>query len=511
MAKGLDELKELILVLEQDHRVKNSLFGNGVGGKNTKLVKLYEGIASGQYRSDEEAAIRLYPDESNASYRKLKFTLREKLIKALFDLDLKSSDHNEYQKAYYECYRNWAAVKILLGKNANNAALSIALKLYQQAERFEFTSLSLDIASILRLHYAIREGNIEKYKVYNQHFDHYMHIYTLEAKAERMYLDVIIPEVTSKEIRSSEVVEFMKDAYEQSIALLETGNSYRLNLYVALIQLTYFSAKKDYAAAVNLCQEHINYFHSKVYEAHVPLQILYYQKMICLFNLKRYAEGRELAMSCDRYMTVGGYNWFKCREMLVQMALYDQNYNHALELFHQAINHPRFLLLPENVSEVWMVLKAYLYFLTQTQSLGMIKKNVLNTFRSHKFSNETLLYAKDKRGLNIAIQIVQFIIVLVANKRAEAIDQAESLKQYTYRYLRKEEYQRSRIFIKMLIQIPFSGFKHSIFIAKGEELLQKLQKFQDSPSTQYTEIEFIPYEHIWRILCNYFIKMYPNF
>ncbi len=505
MSKELNELRELILLVGQNNYAKGVLLENGVGGKNSKLGKLYEGIGTGQITSDDEAAAQLYPNESSSSYRKLKFTLREKLINAIFDLDLKSTDHNEYQKAYYECHKNWAAAKILLGKNANAAAISLSIKLFKQAEYFEFTALSLDIASILRLHFGIKEGNVDKYKMYSQRFDHHMELYYLEGKAEQLYLDVIVPEVTSKEIRSS-AIESMHNAYQQTLNLVQKGNSYRLNLYVALVQLTYLFAKKDYGAALAQCQLHLDYFQSKAYEAHVPLQILYYQKMICLFNLRRYDEGAALAQRCRLYMTVGTYNWFKCKEMFIQMALYNQKYDQALELYHLATNHPRFSLLPENVTEVWMVLKAHLHFLIVTQRLTPNgKKTAFKAFRIHKFNNETLLYSKDKRGLNIAIQIIQFVILLVENKRAEAIDQVEALEQYAYRHLRKEEYQRSRIFIKMLTQIPLSGFDQPSFKQKNEPMFKKLQAHETS-SSSHTDIEFIPYEHIWSILCDLFMK-----
>jgi hypothetical protein len=54
----------------------------------------------------------------------------------------------DYQKAYYECHRLWLiVVKILTGQNANKAAMGLAVKLLKQTERFDFTLLTMDIAS----------------------------------------------------------------------------------------------------------------------------------------------------------------------------------------------------------------------------------------------------------------------------------------------------------------------------------------------------------------------------
>jgi hypothetical protein len=505
MTKDIAEIKELIMVVDQDGHDASYFLGLNEKKSPSKLAKLYQGIANGDYPSDEVAAAQLYPNEFvGSSYRKLKFSLREKLINALFDLDVKSSEHNDYQKAYYECHKQWAAVKILLGKNANAAAIALALKLFKQAERFEFTAMAMDIASALRLHFGIREGDLSKFAFYSERYDYHVNIYFLEGKAEQLYLDSAIAEVTSKEQKPS-VFPALETAYKQISDLLLKGNSYRLNLYAALVQLSYFSAKKDYAAAKKICKEHIDYFTQKNYEAHVPLQILFYQQLIFSFNLKQFSERSELAQVCKSYMQEGTYNWFKYQEVLLQMALYEEDYAPAFDIHFRATKHPRFALLPENVTEVWTVIRAHLYFLAISKTVDFNPKRFsIKSFRAKKFDNETVLYSKDKRGLNITIQIIQFVILLVEKKRAEAIDQIEALEQYSYRHLRKEEHQRSRIFIKMLLSIPLLGFNAVEFKKKNELNLQKLSSVHSFNNAQLSEIEILPYESIWKVLCNTF-------
>ena len=286
MTKEIAELKELIMVVDQHCHDSSCILGENDKKSSSKLAKLYQGIANGEYSSDEEAAMQIYGNELvGSNYRKLKFTLREKLVNALFNLDLKSTEHNDYQKAYYECHKQWAAVKLLLGKNANTAAISLALKVFKQAERFEFTAMAMDIASALRLHYGIREGDLSKFAFYSERYDHHAKLLFMEGKAEKLYIDSVIAEVTSKEEKLG-VSPLIEEAFNQVSALLEEGDSYRLNLYAALVQLSCYVMKKDFATAKKICKEHINYFLNKNYEAHVPLQILFYQQLIFSFNLK---------------------------------------------------------------------------------------------------------------------------------------------------------------------------------------------------------------------------------
>ncbi len=505
MAKELEELKELIMAMEQHYPDLGTIIGVNEKKSASKLAKLYQGIASGDYLSDEVASAQLYADELvGSSYRKLKFSLREKLINALLNSDLKSKEANEYQKAYYDSYKQWAAVKILFGKNANIAAVTQALKLLKLSERFEFNAMAMGLASTLRIHYAIREGDLDKFAHYTKRYDFYLGLFRLEGKAEELYLDSVIAEVNSKEQKSG-AMPALEDAFQQISALLQKGHSYRLNLYAALVQFSYFSAKKDYTAAKEVCKAHIDYFTNKSYEAHVPLQILCYQLLICCFNLKQFSERIELTQICKRYMQEGSYNWFKYQEVLLQMALYEGDYASAFDIHYQATKHPRFSLLPENVTEVWMVIRAHLYFLAISQAVEFNPKRFsIKSFRAKKFDNETLLYSKDKRGLNITIQIIQFVILLVEKKRTEAIDQIEALEQYAYRHLRKEEYLRHRIFIKMLLSIPLSAFNEPEFKKKNEQNLQKLNSAQSLTNAQLSEIEILPYESIWEILCNVF-------
>ena len=97
--------------------------------KQSKLQEFYDGIAAGQLKSDEAAATQLYQeDKQSPAYQKLRKSLRDRLINSLFVIDLKQSSYTDRQKAYYECYKEWVAAKILLGKGARSAATSLAHK-----------------------------------------------------------------------------------------------------------------------------------------------------------------------------------------------------------------------------------------------------------------------------------------------------------------------------------------------------------------------------------------------
>lgn len=498
------ELKELILVVEQSHPNINQILGKNKA-QATKMRRLYDGIIKGEYLTDNEATLKLYPEENKPnSYRKLKFSLREKLIDALFGLDSQTNSLNQYQRAYYECHKQWAAVKILLGKNADLSALNLALKLYKEAEYYEFTTVAMDMAAVMRLHYGIKAGNLEKYTSFSEAFDRLSVLYLLESKAEQLYLDLIISRVNSKEIKEREI-ELVRFNYEKINSLVAKNDSYRLQLYRSLIHLIYFTELQDLEKALAACHDFIAYFEAKDYVAHVPLQILYYQKLRCCFELNQFAEREELEEKCRQYLREGTYNWFRFKELLIRMALHQGDYTTAYRLYDYSTNMDRFSFLPDNVREVWTITAAYLYFLNITGALGEAQQKLkIKQFRVSKFLNETTLYSKDKRGMNIAIVIVQYLIILAEKKYSIAIDQLEGLGQYAYRHLKKPETQRSRNFIKMLLQIPISGFSAVEFEKKAASYLKRLTETPENQTQLKSEIEIVDYAQLWAILCRFY-------
>ena len=59
---------------------------------------------------------------------------------------------------------------------------------------------------------------------------------------------------------------------------------------------------------------------------------------------------------------------------------------------------------------------------------------------------------------------------------------------------------RSKIFIKMLLQIPKADFQGEKVKIKTEVLLQELIETNKATSKQEVYTELVPYEHLWNLL-----------
>lgn len=495
----MKELRELVLVMENNGCGATAMF-NGSSGTASKLSVFYKGISQNSWESDDNAAKALYPGEgSHSSYRKLKSDLKERLVDTILTLKFNSNKYNSYQKAYYRSHREWAAAKILLGQNANDAAADLATKLLRQARQFDFSGLAMDICSVLRLYYGARMGDMVRFEEFNKLFSEHQEIYQAENRAEEFYIILSSGFVNNKSTKE-DIRDKAKDFHDELLPALKKFNSHRLHFYGALIELACHTSINDYTTALTVCERYIQFFLQKDYEAHVPLQILYYQELLCHVQLKNFKAGRTAAENCCKLLAEGSYNWFKYQESIFLLAMHTNEYQAAYEIYSEVIKNKRFNLLPDNVKEIWKIFAAYLAYLIRFEKIKPSANDSLKNFKLSRFQNETPVFSKDKKGMNIGILVAQLLHLLSEGKKSQFIDKVESLEQYTYKYLRNDHTLRSHYFIKILLQIPLSGFDKSTFLAKTRTYLEKMSAVPSEAANQTNEIEIIPFEELYQML-----------
>ncbi len=487
----MQDIKELIILLHQ-HNLRPLKYLSVTA--DSKLLALYEGISKGKFQTDEEAEAMLYKGKVGTSgYRKLKSDLRERLVEHVLQISTDQNHYSDYQKAYYDCHKRWVIVRYLTGQNANTAALFLANRLLQQARKFDFTLLCMDIASYLRIQYSLRESNDKKFREINQLFGEFRNLYDAECRAEELYTALVVDTV-NKRSAQQEVVETAETYYRSLEDSLQHFNSYKLNMYGYMIGLMRYTLVGDHEKALQFCAKALDFFESRPYEARVPLQIFYYQHLICNVHLQRFAEGEKSLKRCLELMEEGTFNWFKLKELYLLLLLHTRKYGEVEKMLADTLQNPRFEFLPENVKELWRIYESYVYYL---MALGKMDSPLRNRFKLAKFINEVPIFSKDKSGMNIAILIIKMLIQLQEHKYSAVLDEVEAIEQYCYRHLRSEETQRSYNFLKMLLQIPMGQFDRQSIVPKAERYLERLRTIPLQLANQTHEIEIVPYEDLW--------------
>ena len=502
----MESLQELAFIVNK-HKLRSLELVGNFEQNQTKLATFYNGLLDNQFSTDDEAAQFFYnTDRKNTNYQKLKSNLKRRLINSLFFIDVKRPNYADRERAFYECYREWAATKILLGKSARKSGIALSHKILREAKKYEFNELVLDISRTLRLHYGYRLGDVKNFNRYHDLYKQYEIIYLEENRAEELYTRLVIEFVNDK----SQKKEIFQTAIEYKNSLKDAIGkypTYRSKLYYSLIQLLAYSCINDHQNTIQVCDESIEFFEKRIYKAKVPLQIYYFQKLICYTQLKQFEKGKEAAEKSLQQLEEGYFNWFKHHESYFLLCMHTREYEEAYSILIRVVQHKRFKFLPLNAQEIWKIFDAYMYYLISIEKLnqsvlGARKKK----FNLSKFLNDTPIFTKDKRGLNIPILIAQILFLIRQRKYDQVIDRIEAIERYCSRYLRKDDTFRSNCFIKMLLVVPASGFNRKAVERKSDRYFKKLLENPLEYSNQSPEIEILPYEDLW----NYVLDALDN-
>lgn len=495
----MNVLKEIVQIVGNDKCAHSWMTSET--GPSSMLMEFFDMISEDRFQNDEEAAAHFYPSsDSTASYRKLKARLKTQLKDMLFLIDTNQSNYSDREKAYYQSHKDWAAANVLLGKNARKAGISLTHDVLRYAEKYEFSNLSLEASRVLRLHYGAREGNAKKYEEYKEKCAEYNELCQVENMAEELYTDLVIEYVNNKTIKEEVSVRAL-ESYKKLEERIIGYESYRANLYASLIRLMIYSSVNDYKNILRVCDESIQFYEEKPYFAKVPLQIYYFQKLICHAQLRDYELGMATAEKCRSYLDDGTFNWFKFKELAFVLSMHTKKYAQAAHIFLEATEHKRFEFLPTVVKEVWKIYEAYLHYLVEMGALHPEKeKIVLDKFRLGKFLNETVIFSKDKSGMNIPILIVQILFLIHQRNYNEAVERIDAIEKYRGRYLSKKDNLRSFVFIKMLLQIPLGMFHKEGVMRKAGSYVKKFETIPVEIANQASTLEIIPYDNLWEML-----------
>lgn len=495
----MENIKELVYIVNRN-KVKRIDMLDLTDESPSKVNALYQAISTGEVKSDEEAFKLLFPKaKSKSSYRNLKVVLREKLLNTLFFIDAYQNGHSDRQSVFYEAYKDFAAAQMLIAKNARKIGVYLLEKIQKKAEGFEFTELSIMVVRLLRLHYGTRLGNQKRYEELNTLSEVYDEIAMFENKAEQHYTELVIHYI-NKLSTKEELQLSARKYYEELAPNLTKVQSYKYHFYTGLVRLLEHTSINDYVATIPICDEIIAFFEQKPYMANTPIQICLHHQLVAYMQLKAYEKGAKVARRSQGLTEEGSFNWFKNLEYLFLLAMHTKNYQDAYMVFSEGIRHKRYSFLPEQIQEMWQLYQAYLHLMIDQGEIVPLEgdKN-FTTFRINRFLNNMPLYSKDKRGMNIAILVVQILFYIQQRKYDTAIDRMEAIEKYCSRYLFKADTMRSYYLIKMLLAIPKASFHQEAARRHAAVSAKKMKSIPAELSYQFHKIEIIPYEILWDI------------
>jgi hypothetical protein len=491
----MKELKELVYILNTN---KIKIFdGNRKAKEEYKMASFFDALSSGKVRDDQEAFHALYPDnKDDGAYRKMKSQFRDRLFDGLLHFNGEQAHFTDYQQAYYACNRSLMYVKILSGQNAHNAALFLANKVLRKADKYEFTLLSIDLLSYLMLQYGSNSNGPKELCEVMSTLEQKRAVFNAECKAEQVYVQ-LTSGVNSQRLSKEEACYQSTEAYTSMLADMEWCDSYKLHLYGTVIGLMQYSVVNDYTKMLNFCRKKLAFFQKKPFHARAALQLCNYHELLCHIQFRHFDAGRVTAEKCFELAEEGTFNWFKYRELYLQLCFYSHQYVEAANTIKSTMKHPRFQFLPDATKESWMLFEYYAHYVQVLSGASLDSKT---NFRYSKVKNELDGMTRDKSGMNAAILILKLLFLFTERKGAVIIEESEALEQYCYRNLNKKDTERSSVFIRMLLRLP-------LWIQNSKEEDKKLKKLTEQffmlNQVENFHVEIIPYEHLWEYLLKY--------
>jgi hypothetical protein len=467
----------------------------------SKSRQFFHFIQKNSDEKEQDLAQQFFQDlPSTDLFQRTRRSLENQLVQALFLIDVNKLGSTARQRAYYHCWKNLCAVKILLGQSAHHAAIRLTKKMLRRATKHQFSDLCLESYKILRWYYGCMDAKSSQYQSYNQLLKNQQKICAAEQLAEDHYIYLSNRYLSDKGQRFY-LADRAWEYWELVSSLMCEHSSSRLFFLGHLIHVFHYSFKGDYQGAAAANAQAVRHFEQTEGSLSLYLHPFLNHQLACYIRLKNLEAGTNIIHQLNRKMEAGSFDWFVYQRLYFLLAMHSKDYELGQQIIRRITSHRRFPYLPRTQSEKWTILQAYLYFLEKS---GYIKQAhpKRSGFRPKEFLKAVPLYSRDKRGLNVPILVVSIIILLAGHHYQKAIERIEALEKYQRKYLKLDDAYRSNCFIKMLATLPPAGFHPKAAARKAEKHKKNLDQVPLPVATQAFELEIIPYEDLWEMVLN---------
>lgn len=498
----MKNLLEIIKIVTKKKVKKIEIFDDQVlKNKTGKFNEFYEALSAGRLKNDRDAATLLYDcSPQDPKYRQLKSRFRKRLLNTIFFLDINQPSSGDYNRAYFNCNKEWALVKILLHYGAIQTANSMARHILTTAQKYHFSDLIVNCCRILRQQ-AAEAGADKDFSKYNEIIQVYEPILSAELKSEEAYQKVILAyqkPLTAKSSLKEELYTFSVDL----VSLSEQFNSPVISYNMYLVWAMRFELSKEFDTMLEVCNQAEQYMDDNPnYYQEEKLIAIQNKKMSAFLHKQDYRQGKNNAEKCLKRFPAGSEPWFNFMERYLLLALHTENYINALAILNQATTHSGLRKLDQSVREKWAIYSGYVGFFGTIQGFGaalQVKPNS-RIFRPSRYFSQPETYPKSHRNYAILLLILE--VLQLANRKSflELDDRLEKLKQFALRQLNKEEHFRPVQFIRLIQQLKKADYD----VANLKNVDKYLSQLKERPffyRGAIAELEIIPYEKLWEII-----------
>lgn len=450
----------------------------------------------------EMATSFLGTEPTNANFRRYKRNITEKLINTIIQFEAKSPDFSNFQKAYYTLHKQLSSFNILRGLGYTDLAYTLAKRLIKKARFYHFTEIGIELSRFLARYYSNNEHQPDKAETYFIEAQQLSVTLNSEILIEKYYSQITSRFIRSKSIKTDIGQEGLKYVQQLRAVVDSQIPSYKFYLYYYRLATHSAEGMGDYNMALEYAERGYEHFEKQNYHNKSAKIIFLSAISSYQIQLGKIDDAKRTIQKTEQLLTPGRTSWFINKKLLIQIAIHNQNYKVAYQNYIDVKSHKNYELLAKDKKNIFQLYGAYLDFLALIRIIPDVPK--VSRFRINKFINEVPEFNADKRGMKIPLIIAQ-LLYYIYDGNYDAIEvRILALKDYCSRNLmKKSPNYRSNCFIKMLLTIPTNNFHPVAARRKTKNLLDKLARVPFQLSQQPSEVEVIPYEHLWEIILNF--------
>ena len=418
-------------------------------------------------------------------------------MQQLIQVDSDRLGRSARNKAHFFCHQLVLAIRILVSENQNMAAMDLPRLVLKKAKRFSFTDIIVDVGRVIRRVKFYTPDTAFKVLEWDNIVQEAQNALFWEDRLEEVYLNI---EQNTRFVAGAQP-SFHDDAQRilQDLPPIQTSY-FRLTLYRMLLRIELSIAAYQFENALHLCERTITMLENWSFNTQEAQVLVLLQQADCILLMGDLSMMEQFRVQHENNFTLNSPEWLKLQEKRIRLAFKKEAYQDALEIYQCTNTQKGMQHALEPTKELWIVFDAYLKWLQACEIILNKPRQDAGTFRIGKFLNEVPSLFKDKKGMNVSIRVIHFLILLSQNKLDQIIDGMEALKKYNQRYLYNQENPRLYCFLKMLIEIPKNNFNPSVIKNKTKEYYQQLVSEDHKYRFISFEFEIIPFELLWELV-----------
>ncbi len=496
-------LKDLAQTLTKNKLKQIEVLGN-TNQEDSRSQVFFDGLLDNRFQSEEDIA-KYFFGQANAkdpNYRKLKNKTVRQMLNTVFFVDVNQPSFNERAKAYFACYRDFAAAFVLLLRGSGKAGTYLLEQVLEPSIKYEFIELITEIARHLRTHTARVHTDPKQHQYYVALHRQYEEKRRLEMLALDYY-EELVDYYLVRRSPNEEVKRLATTYFEELMPLATKADTSRFYYSTYQIGIIKYFAANDCRSVLELIDEALPLLEARKNTNRSMLQSIAMQKLACLTQLRIFEEeaGEKVAEYCLSLAVNIDLSWFRILEAYFYYRSYQRNYNEALRIFEKATKHTQFAQLEGNFKDNWRLLGGYLHLLAALGQLDPKQvEKVVEPYRYGRLVNEVETVNKDREGMNIPLLFLPILFSLAQGNYLEYGRSEEALEKYRQRHLDNAVNQRSAAFVNMLMALDKKAFDPVGAERRIKKGLETLQEEQPQVIGQYFAIEIVPYEDLWAML-----------